>query len=111
VRTGLNGAITDSYVAEARLLSAMGALEGSYLLSGEELYDPDTHYNAARGNGDVPLLTPLIRSLDGIGHSFKPANRPIRDQAGPLTTPGVKIGPLKPLAVPPDTMIGVVRPD
>ncbi len=91
-RTGLNNAITEAYVAEARLLSAMGTLEGFYLLPDEALYDPETNYADARDNGDVPLLTPLIRALDGIGHAGEPADRPIRDPAGPLTTPGASIG-------------------
>lgn len=88
VKIGLNATITDTYVAEARLLAAMGKLEATYLLPDEPLYDPDKHYADARDNGDVPLLTPLIRALDGIGHSANPADRPIRDLAGSLTATG-----------------------
>jgi hypothetical protein len=100
VHTGLNSAITDVYVAEARLLAAIGMLEGSYLLPDEVLYDPATHYTDARDNGDVPLLTPLIRALDAIGHTPDPADRPIRDPAGPITTPAASIEQLSLLSAP-----------
>ena len=100
VRTGLNGAITDSYIAEARLLAAMGSLEGTYLLPDEGLYDPDMHYAKARNNSDVPLITPLIRSLDGIGHAAKPVDRPNRDPAAKLTTPGPNVETTGPLVDP-----------
>lgn len=90
-RTSLNSAINDSYVAQARLLQAMGALEATSLLPDEPLYNPDTHYADARDDGDVPLITPLIRAIDGIGHSPHPPERPIRDPAGPQVTPGASV--------------------
>lgn len=90
-RTTLNNSRTDSYVAEARLLAAMGALDGYYLLPDEMLYDPETHYARARDDGDVPLLTPMIRALDGIGSRSKLKDRPIRDPAGSVTAPGLVI--------------------
>jgi outer membrane protein len=95
-RTALNGAITEAYVAEARLLSAMGSLEAGYLLPDEPLYDPEAHYADARNDGDVPLITPVVRALDGIGHASDPAERPIRDPAGRLTTPAVTVAPARP---------------
>ena len=90
-RTALNNAKTESYLAEARLLAAMGALDGHYLLPDETLYDPETHFARARDDGDIPLLTPMIRTLDGVGSRSALMDRPVRDPAGPITTPGLVV--------------------
>ncbi|WP_340264842.1 TolC family outer membrane protein [Sphingobium mellinum] len=100
-RTALNNSRTEAYLAEARLLAAMGALDGHYLLPDETLYDPDTHYARSRNDGDVPLLTPMIRALDGIGSRSELANRTIRDPTGPITTPGLVVDQAAVTAIPP----------
>jgi outer membrane protein len=69
----------------------MGALDGRELLPGETLYDPGTHYARARDDGDIPLLTPMIRALDGVGSRSELADRPIRDPAALTTTPGLVV--------------------
>ncbi|MCW1381308.1 TolC family outer membrane protein [Novosphingobium sp. KCTC 2891] len=98
-RSNYNAAIAGAYVAQARVLAAMGALEQSWLLPDAPRYNVESHYNDVRHNGDVPLLTPLIRAIDGAPLGSK-GDRPLRDPAAPLTTPAVKIDPVREIPVP-----------
>lgn len=91
VRSSLNNALATSYVAQARVLAAMGILAQDDLLPEAETYDPETHLARVEDNGDVPLLTPLVRALDSIAVPAM-ANRPVRDPAGHLAVGGAEPG-------------------
>lgn len=83
VRSSLNSALSASYVQQARVLAAMGALRHDFLLPDAEDYDPRVHFERVSRQGDVPLLTPLIRALDSITTPPR-TDRPIRDPSGPV---------------------------
>lgn len=89
-RSGYNAATANAYVAQARLLAAVGALEHGYLFPDAPRFDPDVHYDRVKHMGDMPLVTPLVRTIDSIvaGHG---GNRPVRDPAGPVAVSGVDI--------------------
>lgn len=98
-RSNYNTSIASAYVAQARVLAAMGALEQSWLLPEAPRYNTEEHYDRVRHHGDVPLLTPLIRVIDGAPLDSK-KNRPIRDPAAVLTAPAVKLDPIREIPVP-----------
>lgn len=87
-RTGSNAALAGVTIAKARLLFAMGALDYGWLLPDAARYDAEGHLRQVRGKGDVPLLTPLARALDGLA-AGPPAPRPLRDPAARITSPGL----------------------
>ena len=90
-RSAHTTATASAYLAQARLLAAMGTLERSYLMpDAPPGHDPDRHYRRTRSDGEVPLLVPALRAVDGlfVGGS---TNRAIRDPAGPLTAEGVPL--------------------
>ena len=90
VRSSYNATTAAAFVAKARVLAAMGALQHEYLLPEAEQYDPLWHFEKVKGNGDFPLLAPIVRTLDGlVTHSR--SDRPVRDPAGPLAVDGVII--------------------
>lgn len=99
VRSNYNASIAGAYVAQARVLAAIGALEQRWLLPDAARYDVDEHYDKVRRKGDVPLLTPILRTIDGaqLEHNRQ---RPIRDPAAALTTPTVVLDPVRDLPVP-----------
>lgn len=89
-RSNYNSAIAGSYIGQARVLAAMGALEQRWLLPDDPQYNAQTHYDRVKRHGDVPLFTPLMRALDGL--SVGPADkRALRDPAVKLETPPVKL--------------------
>lgn len=83
VRSSLNSAMASSYVQQARVLSALGALEHRYLLPDAPDYSPEEHFDDVKHQADIPLLTPLVRAIDGVTISPR-ADRPIRDPAAPV---------------------------
>lgn len=91
-RSTYNTASARAYVAQARLLAAIGALSFEVLAPDAQRYDPETHFRRVRNNGDFPLLTPLVRALDRIATGSR-ADQPRRDPAAPLAAPGAEIGP------------------
>jgi outer membrane protein len=87
VRTSLNAASTDAYIAQARLLAAMGSLDHDYLLPETEHYDEHRHFELVESYADVPLLTQAISALDGLA-APQSGDRPIRDPSAPLGLSG-----------------------
>jgi outer membrane protein len=83
VRTSLNSAMASSYVQRARVLAAMGALRHEFLLPEASAYDPTWHYERVKGQGDVPLLTPVLRAIDSLAVPAR-SDRVVRDPAGQL---------------------------
>jgi len=86
----LIGSRRDQYVATALLLSAMGQLEAEKLVgvgTGPdhiELYDPRTNFNRVKNKGRVPLIEPLVETLDHIGAPN--GNHPVNDKDAPIDT-------------------------
>lgn len=89
-RNSYNSALAAVTIGKARLLLAMGSLEYGWLLPDAPRYDPEGHFRQVHGKGDVPLLTPLVRALDGIA-SGTPPTRPLRDPAARTVTEGLTV--------------------
>ncbi|MFA7586853.1 MAG: TolC family protein, partial [Novosphingobium sp.] len=89
-RTSYNAATANAFVAQARLLAAIGALEQRWLFPDAPAYDPDEHFNRTKFDGMVPIIAPLVRRLDGV-FSGQRHDRPIRDPSGPLVPRGVDL--------------------
>ena len=83
-RSNFNDASANAYVAQARLLFAIGLLEHDNLFPGEPRYDAGEHYRNVRNNGDIPLLTGVLSAVDAIGLPSAD-DRPTRDPAAPLS--------------------------
>lgn len=90
VRSSYNAASANAYVAQARLLAAMGALDYGNLFPDKPGYDPAAHFDKVNNSGDVPLLTPLLRGLDGVLVG-KGKDRPLRDPASKVGVVGVPL--------------------
>lgn len=90
VSASYNAATANAFIAQARVLAAMGALEQQYLLPDAERYDPEAHFRKVDDNGDFPLLTPLVRALDSATTPSR-ADRPLRDPAAPVAVDGARM--------------------
>ena len=90
--TNYNSAIAGAYAAQARVLAALGSLELTWLAPGAESYDPEKHFDRVRHNGDFPVLTPLIRTLDGAAFE-RNRSRPIRDPGTAVRLPAIQVQP------------------
>lgn len=77
-RSSLNNARGGVIIAQARLLSAMGALDYSMLLPDQPNYDAEVHFDKVKNDADFPLIVPAVRALDSLlkGRSTE---RPIQD--------------------------------
>ena len=95
-RGNYNNAIASAYIAKARVMATSGALEQSWLLPDDDSYDPLRHFRKVRHRGDIPLLTPILRVIDGMPLMEPGGRRAIRDPAGERTTPAVKLLEIKP---------------
>jgi outer membrane protein len=86
VRSNANLASATATIDVARILGLIGALEPAAVLPGEPLYDDARHLNKVRHQDDLPLITPLLRALDG---TTMPPNRPrdSRDPAAAVVAP------------------------
>lgn len=74
VRTGYTALIADAYVAEARLLAAMGQLDPALIDPARPLFDPAEHLEQVDGHGEFLLWTPLLQAIDGM--FYPPADEP-----------------------------------
>lgn len=90
VRNTYNTAAAAAFIAKARVLAAMGALNQEYLLPDADSYDPEAHFAKAASKGDFPLVTPLVRGMDSLTTPSR-SDRPIRDPAGPLAIEGAEL--------------------
>jgi outer membrane protein len=86
VRSNANLAEATATIDVARIMALIGALEPGAMLPGEPLYDDTRHFDKVRHQDDLPLITPLLRALDGV---TMPHNRPrdSRDPADAVATP------------------------
>ena len=91
VRNAANQAQANATIDAARIMALIGAMEPAALLPGEPGYDDTRHLDKVRHQDDLPLVTPLLRALDGIttpGNAPRPGRDPAAapDQdAGPMT--------------------------
>lgn len=86
-RTSYNTTAANAYLAQARLLAAMGSLEAGYLFPDEPRYDPLRHFEKVRDNSDIPLLTNSVRGLDSaFAGDVRP--RTPRDPSARVGAPG-----------------------
>ena len=86
VRSNANQAQAGATIDLARILGLIGALEPGTVLPGQPAYDDTRHYDKVRHQDDLPLITPLLRAIDG---TTTPTNRTrdSRDPANAITTP------------------------
>ena len=78
LRTSLNSAEANSYLAQAQILSALGMLDVPYLMPAEPAYDADAHLEKVDGYGSMIPLTPILRTFDGL-YAVDTGPRPTRD--------------------------------
>lgn len=89
-RTSYNAATANTYIAQARLLAAIGALDQKSLFPDKPAYDPDEHFDKTKYDGMIPIVVPIIKRLDGV-FAGQRHERPVRDPSGPLAAPGVDL--------------------
>lgn len=65
-------------------------LEHDYLFPNAPKYDPTAHYDDVRHDSDIPLITPMLRMIDGITLGGD-SDRALRDPTGPVTVPGITV--------------------
>jgi len=98
-RNSYNDATALAYLAQARLLVLIGALEHDSIFPDVPGYDPGEHLDDVKGTGQIPLIVPMMREVDGLFAGGR-QNRPLRDPAAPLATPGVDL-PVPVAEIPP----------
>ena len=80
VRNSLNAVEAENYLAQARILFALGLLDLPYLMPDDPSYDADAHVEKVDGHGSIFPVTPVLRAVDGLApHDDDP--RPTRDPA------------------------------
>jgi len=99
-RSNSNTAVANAYIAKARVLAAAGALQQAWLMPGDVRYSAERHFDKVRRNGDIPILTPILRGLDTAAAIGDTAKREIRDPAGSRTAHPIVIQPAETLAGP-----------
>lgn len=78
-RNSYNAAQADAFVAQARVLATIGALDRATLLADEPAADGEEDLPAPRSAVPLlPLVTPLVRAFDTVG-APRAADRPSRD--------------------------------
>lgn len=90
VRSNYNSSIAEAYIAKARVLALMGALDPGSLLPNDVQYDPQMHFEKVENKGNLPLITPLIRALDGFSNPA--GQRALRDPGTQVKSPAVQLG-------------------
>lgn len=81
----LNIASANEYLARASLLSAIGRLKATDLVAGIDAYDPTDHFKRVKSHGDIPVLTPIASTVDGLLQPDTSRDRPIRDPTARVT--------------------------
>jgi len=89
-RSSFNAASANAYVAQARLLVALGALEHSALFPDAPRYDAVKHSRKVDNRGDVPGLTQFLRAFDAAFQGSG-KDRARRDPATGVGVTGVSL--------------------
>ena len=84
LRTDYAVVLANEYLARANLLATAGLLEARRLVPGLQPYDPAEHFRAVAGNGDAPVLTDALASLDRLTVQQVSGDVPVRDPAALL---------------------------
>ena len=89
-RSNANQANATVMLDTARIMALIGGLEPALIMPDTPRYDDTRHLDAVRHRDDVPVLTPLLRALDGL---TTPGNavRQSRDPAAGIATPAVAL--------------------
>lgn len=87
VRTSYVTVLANEYLSRAALLAAMGQLTPETLAPDLDRYDPTEHFDKVRAKGGLPLVSPLLSTLDGLTTRNKLADRENRDPAGSVRSP------------------------
>lgn len=90
-KSSYNNAIAAAFTANVRLLQALGVLKFERLLPEDDSYDPEQHLDKVKSRNDLPIVTPLLRALDGIAASH--SEPPSRDPAAKAGIKQVLMGP------------------
>lgn len=98
-RINYNAATANAYIAQARLLAAIGALDREWLFPDAPAHDPDRHFNRTKFDGALPVVPALLRNFDALFSGGR-RDRPVRDPAGPVAPQGVDL-PVPPTPAPP----------
>jgi outer membrane protein len=99
-RSNSNTAIANAYIAKARVLAAAGALEQSWLMPDAARYDAERHLGKVKHNGDIPVITPILRGIESSAAFGSVATRPVRDPTGARMAPPIVIVPADKLVPP-----------
>lgn len=79
-RSAYNEGIAGAYIAKARVLATLGALDAAWLLPDAPRHDAAQDAWRVSGKADIPLITASVRALDGLVEGpGRP--RPSRDPA------------------------------
>lgn len=85
-----NQARATLHIAKVRVLAAIGMLELADLVPGRPQLVDVRHYNRVSNDGDTPLITSVIQSIDRMPLGSQ-QDREIRDPSAALLTPAVPI--------------------
>lgn len=89
-KVSYNQARASAHVAKVKLLFAVGVLEDVVPRLGMPSHDIEEHYERARNDGDVPLITASVQALDRIPLGSD-ENREFRDEFDALLSPEVEV--------------------
>lgn len=90
-KSSYNNAIAGAFTANVRLVQALGVLKFERLLPEDDSYDAEQHLNKVKNRNDVPLVSPLLRAIDGV--TVSRAERQSRDAGAKAGVKPVLIGP------------------
>lgn len=77
-RNAYNDTLAEAYIAEARLLLAMGVLEMQTLFPSSPSYEQEEHYRRVQRNYGIAGLSEALRTVDSLGYEGND-DRPSRD--------------------------------
>ncbi|EGD58154.1 Type I secretion outer membrane protein, TolC [Novosphingobium nitrogenifigens DSM 19370] len=89
-RSTYNSAKATAYIDAAKIMALIGGMEPDFVLPGQDRYNDERHLDRVRHRDDLPLLTPLLRTLDGVTTKSND-RRAVRDPAERIQVPAVKI--------------------
>lgn len=99
LRTTYSVVLANEYLARANLLATAGLLEAGRLVPGLRPYDPAAHFRAVADDGDAPILTDALASLDRLTVRPVRTDAAVRDPAALLFSGAlVELDPVPPPA-------------
>jgi hypothetical protein len=89
-KVNYNQTLATAQISKARVLAATGLLDQEHVAPGKPRYDEQRNFNRVKNDGDVPVLTSIVRAIDRVPLGSK-ANREGRDPLGPMIPPAVAV--------------------